>query len=174
MLILPLFEAEQVEARLDALAHQLYRDYADSPFSMLCITAGARRFADSLRERLGRRGVRCDVQHVGARRLPDDDGSGTLQIDDFDAAALEDRDVLVVADVADRGLTLRAVLDLVALGEARSVRTAVLVDKTEHRSETIRLDYAGFEVERGWVVGFGMEVDGEFGDLDEIARVSES
>ena len=171
MLILPLFDAEQVEARLDELGRQLYRDYADSPLTILCIADGARRFTEALTERLGARGVRCGVQYVGARRSDGD--AGPLQIDGFDAAALDDRDVLLVSDVADRGLTLRAVLDLVALGEARSVRTAVLIDKREHRSEPIQLDYAGFEVADGWVVGYGMQIDGEFGDLDEIARVSD-
>lgn len=170
MLVLPLFDAEQVEARLDEIASELYRDFAGGPLAMLCVADGARRFAGALTERLGGRGVRCDVQHVGTRRS--DGAAGPLQVDGFDAAALEDRDVLVVADVADRGTTLRAVLELVELGEARSVRTAVLVDKRARRAG-LRLDYTAFEVERGWVVGYGMEIEGELGDLDEIARVSD-
>ena len=79
--------------------------------------------------------------------------------------------MLVVDDVADEGATLRAVLELVELAETRTVRTAVLVDKRGSRQEAIRLDYVGFVVETGWVVGYGMDVDGEFRDLDEIGVV---
>ena len=89
-------------------------------------------------------------------------------MDAFDAERLDDRDVLVVDDIADEGSTLRAVLELVSLADPRSVRTAVLVDKREHRTEALDLDYVGFEIESGWVIGYGMDVDGEYRDLDWI------
>jgi hypoxanthine phosphoribosyltransferase len=94
-----------------------------------------------------------------------------VQVDAFDAERLEDRDVLVVDDIADEGATLRAVLEIVSLAEPRSVKTAVLVDKREHRSEPLSLDYVGFEVGRGWVVGYGMDVEGECRELDWIGVV---
>ena len=95
-----------------------------------------------------------------------------MAVDGFDPSVLEDRDVLIVDDIADAGTTLRAVLELVELAETRTVRTAVLIDKRERRREDLRLDYVGFEVDSGWVVGYGMDVDGELRDLDEIGVVS--
>ena len=172
MLIRPLFSSEQVEARIDEVARQLYRDYADSPFSLLCIDKGARRFVDALLERLARSHVSCEVQYIRARRTAGT-GLSPLQVDHFDASVLDDRDVLVVDDIADEGVTLRAIVELVEFADARSIRTAVLVDKRERRREAVRLDYVGFVVERGWVVCYGMDVDGEFRDLDEIGVVSE-
>ena len=76
--------------------------------------------------------------------------------------------MLVLDDIADEGATLRAVLEIAALGEPRSLRTAVLIDKRERRREAVRLDYVGFSVERGWVVGYGMDVDGAHRELDWI------
>lgn len=172
MLIRPLFSSEQVEARIDEIAQRLYRDYADSPLSLLCIDQGARRFVEALTERLGQRNVTCDIHYIRARRTKAM-ALSSVQIDSFDASVLDGRDVLVVDDIADEGATLRAILELVEFAEARSIRTAVLIDKREHRREAIRLDYVGFVVERGWVVGYGMDVDGEFRDLDEIGIVSE-
>jgi len=173
MLIRPLFSSEQVEARIDEVARRLVRDYADSPLTLLCIDPGARRFVEALLERLGRSNVSCDVHYVRVRRTRGTELS-PVQVDRFDVSVLDDRDVVIVDDIADEGVTLRAILELVELAEARSVRTAVLVDKRERRRESIRLDYVGFVVERGWVVGYGMDVDGEFRDLDEIGIVSES
>jgi hypoxanthine phosphoribosyltransferase len=173
MQVLPLFSATEVQARVSEIADRLYRDYADSPLTILCIAAGAQRFAKALSERLLQGNVRHDLHYVTARRTSEGD-SGAVQVDGFDPTLLEERDVLVVDDVADQGTTLRAVLELMALAETRTVRTAALVGKRERRREGVHLDYVGFEVERGWVVGYGLEVDGELGELDEIGVVSRS
>ena len=91
-----------------------------------------------------------------------------MQVDHFDPDVLEDRDVVVVDDIADEGDTLRAVLDLAALGDPRCLRVAVLIDKYGARREPLPLDYVGFRLETGWVIGYGMDVDGEYRDLDWI------
>lgn len=172
MRIAPLFSAADVEARIGELAARLYRDYADSPLAIVCIAEEATRFVEALTTRLEERGALPAVHPVRAWRT---EGAelGAVQVESLDPSVLDDRDVLVVDDVIDGGTTLRAVLELVDLAETRTVRTAVLVDKRGRRREPVSLDYVGFEVERGWVVGYGMEVNGEFGDLDEIGIVSE-
>jgi hypoxanthine phosphoribosyltransferase len=93
---------------------------------------------------------------------------GPVTVDAFDPDALEGRDVLVIDDIADEGITLGTVLELASLGEPRSLRSAVLIDKRERRREPVALDYVGFTVERGWVVGYGMDLDGAYRELDWI------
>jgi hypoxanthine phosphoribosyltransferase len=93
---------------------------------------------------------------------------GPITIDPFDPDPLEDRDVLVLDDIADEGTTLRAVLEIVSLGEPRSLKTAVLLDKPRRRREPIALDYVGFRCDGGWVVGYGMDLDGAYRELDWI------
>jgi hypoxanthine phosphoribosyltransferase len=168
----PLFTEAEVEARIRELSARIYRDYADSPLIILCIAEGGLRFADALLEAVEPRGLRPERLIVHARRT---EGTALrpVQVDAFDAERLEDHDVLVVDDIADEGATMRAVLDLVSMAEPRSVKTAVLVDKRENRSEPLVLDYVGFEVESGWVIGYGMDVDGEYGDLDWIGILRE-
>lgn len=169
--ITPLFSGAEVEARIADLSARLYRDYADSPLVILCIAEGATRFVDAILAELKKRGLEPEVQRVVARRT-----QGTtlrnVEVEGLDPDRLEERDILVVDDVADEGSTLRAVLDLVGLAETRSVKTAVLVNKLENRKTPLALDYIGFEVERGWVVGFGMDLDGAHRELDEIGIVA--
>jgi hypoxanthine phosphoribosyltransferase len=167
----PLFSADEVEERIAALADRLYRDYADSPLAIVSIAEGAVRFSEALVEELGGRGVSPEVHTLRARRSRGME-LGEVEVEAFDPALLDDRDVLVVDDIADEGRTLRAVLELVSLSEARSVRTAVLVRKASARSSGVPVDYVGFEIEGGWVVGFGMDLDGELRDLDEIGVVA--
>jgi hypoxanthine phosphoribosyltransferase len=172
MQVVPLFSAAEVQARIADLAARIYRDYADSPLSVLCIAEGATRFTESLTAELAKRGLAPAVHSLRARRT-----RGTtlraVQLDAFDPSLLDDRDVLVVDDIVDEGATLAAVLDIVAMAETRSVRTAVLVSKRERRRDGIEPDYTGFEVDGGWIVGFGMDIDGELRELDEIGVVVE-
>jgi len=167
MRIEPLFTEAEIEARVRELSARIYRDYADSSLIVLCIAEGAHRFADALIAEVEPRGLQPERLTVRARRT-DGTALGPVQVDAFDAERLEDRDVLVVDDIADEGSTLRAVLDLVSMAEPRSIKTAVLVDKRARRTEALDLDYVGFEVARGWVIGYGMDVDGEYRDLDWI------
>lgn len=170
MQVVPLFSAGEVEARIADLAAMLYRDYADSPLVVVRIAEGATRLVDSLAGKLASYGITPEIHTIRARRTR---GTtlGAVQVDAFDPSVLEGRDVLVVDDIVDEGATLEAVLEVVGMAEIRSVRTLVLIDKRERRRDGFEPDYAGFEVEHGWIVGFGMDVDGELRELDEIGVV---
>jgi hypoxanthine phosphoribosyltransferase len=167
MRIEPLISGEAIRARIAELAVQLARDYAHAPLTLVCIAEGARRFADALEAELALHRLAPERIDVRARRT-----QGTrlqpVAIEGFDPERLADRDVLVLDDIADEGATLRAVLDVAALGEPRSLRSAVLVDKRERRRAGVVPDYVGFEVVSGWVVGFGMDLDGAYRELDFI------
>jgi hypoxanthine phosphoribosyltransferase len=165
-----LVPAARVRSRISELAEQMARDFDGAPFVIVRIDEGARRFVGALERQLGERGIAPEVRPIRVRRtrgmaLQD------VQVEAFDPDAFEGRDVLVVDDIADEGETLRAVLDLLAGVETRTVRTAVLVDKRTPRRGRLPLDYVGFELEGGWVVGFGMDLDGAYRELDAIAVV---
>ena len=167
MRIEPLFDESEIQRRVKEIAREIYRDFADSPLTLVCIAEGARRFAADLERALVGHGLAPELLEIRARRS---EGTtlGPVQVDHFDPDRLEDRDVVVVDDIADEGVTLRAVLDLAALGDPRSLRVAVLVDKHGDRREPVPLDYVGFRIANGWVIGYGMDVDGEYRDLDWI------
>jgi hypoxanthine phosphoribosyltransferase len=163
----PLFSAAEVALRIEALAAEIAGDLRGAELTLVCVMEGARRFGDALAAGLRASGLRPERIDMRAHRTT---GTrlGEIAIEPFDEAPLAGRDVLVVDDIADEGVTLRAVLEVVALAEPRSVRTAVLLDKPASRRDPLRLDYVGFRVERGWVVGFGMDLDGAYRELDWI------
>ncbi len=165
-----LVAADRVRARISELAERMARDFDGAPFVILRIDEGARRFVEALAKQLEDRGLAPEIQPVRVRRTR---GMALLdvQVAAFDPDVFEGRDVLVVDDIADEGETLRAVLGLLESVETRSVRTAVLVDTRASRRAPIPLDYVGFEVEGGWVVGFGMDFEGSYRELDTISVV---
>jgi hypoxanthine phosphoribosyltransferase len=173
MEIVPLIGADAIRARIAELAAQLAREYAHTPLTLVCILEGARRFADALCAELAARRLPPERIDVRARRTQ---GMRLepVQIEGFEPERLAGRDVLVLDDIADEGATLRAVLDVAALGEPRSLRCAVLVDKRERRRDGLAPDYVGFAVESGWVIGFGMDLDGAYRELDYIGVVRDA
>ena len=162
----------EIEARVDELVERLYRDYSGTPATFVVIAEGGRRFAERLLKGLKSRKVTPEVVGVRARRTR---GTtlGEVQVESIDPSAFEDRDVLIVDDIVDEGRTLEAVRALVEEGEPRSLQMAVLVSKRAQEMSRLPLRYVGFEVERGWVVGFGMDLEGRFRDLDALAVVEE-
>jgi hypoxanthine phosphoribosyltransferase len=94
-----------------------------------------------------------------------------VELEDFDPSAFRDRDVVITDDIADEGRTLAAVTELVRSGAPRSVRSAVLVSKPARRRTPVTLEHVGFEVGLGWVVGYGMDLDGAFRELDWLGVI---
>ena len=173
MQVVPLFSAAEVELRVAEIADRLYRDYADSPLTILCIAEEARRFAQALSERLKRGSVRHELHFVVARRTGETD-PGAVQVDGFDPTQFEERDVLVVDDVADEGTKLGAVLELMAwLRPGRFGRRSWWKRGDRGAMGRGRITWDS-KSSGGPVVGYGMAVEGEFGELDEIGVVSGS
>jgi hypoxanthine phosphoribosyltransferase len=162
--------AERIRARISELADAMARDYRDRSLLLLVIAEGARRFGDTLLEELEARMVFPEFLFVRARRTQ---GAtlGAIQVDPIDLRAFTGHDVVIVDDIADEGVTLDAIAGLVDEAEPSSLELAVLVNKLGRRKLDLSLRYVGFEIERGWVVGFGMDLDGRCRELDYIALV---
>jgi len=164
--------AGEVHARIANLAAEIARDFAGRLPLFVVIAEGARRFADTLKHSLTARGVAVDTLVVRAHRTKGTDLVDVV-VDDFDAKRCTGRDLLVVDDIADEGRTLTAVLARARSVRPTSVKTAVLVSKHSRRCMPIALDYVGFDVADGWILGFGMDLDGKYRELDHLAVVDE-
>ena len=167
-----IYTAKQVRERIEAMSDALEADYSglsDAPL-LLVIAEGAVRFAACLADGLERRGLAPEVRVLRARRTS---GTtlGAVEIEQLDPAVFRGRDVIVVDDIADEGKTLEGVISLARSGKPKSVRVAVLVNKLVRRRVPLQLDYVGFELREGWVVGYGMDLDGAYRDLDHLAIV---
>ena len=162
-------EAE-LRARIEALAAELERDFAGRAPLLVVIAEGARRFGDALARGLEARGAAPDVLVVRARRTSGT-SLGAVQVEDVESTSFAARDVLIVDDIADEGRTIEAVSARVRSGKPHSLRVAVLVSKPARRRVELTLDYVGFEVPDAWIVGFGMDLDQAYRELDHLAIV---
>jgi hypoxanthine phosphoribosyltransferase len=90
--------------------------------------------------------------------------------------SIEDRDVLLVEDIVDTGLTLKYLMENFITRHPRSIRICTLLDKKEARKPDIHLhiDYTGFEVPNRFLVGYGLDYDEKYRNLPFIAAITES
>jgi len=168
--VLELYSARAVDERIDALAAELSRAVGAHEPLLVVIAEGARRFASRLARGLEIRGLAPQQLEVRAQR-----SHGTelreVVLEDCDASVFHARDVIITDDIADEGRTLEAVSALVRAGAPRSLRIAVLVSKPARRRAVVALDHVGFEVGVGWVVGYGMDLDGAYRELDWLGVI---
>jgi len=165
--------AEVVAQRIDELAERIAQRHADRQLVLVVIAEGARRFAQALERGLRLRGPAPELVWIRVRRSSGGTALGDVRAERLDPRQLTGRAVLIVDDIADEGLTLREVERQVAQCGAASVERAVLVSKLARRKVRLALDYVGFELDDGWVVGFGMDLDGAYRELDYLAVVDD-
>ncbi|MBI2370809.1 MAG: hypoxanthine phosphoribosyltransferase [Deltaproteobacteria bacterium] len=167
--LVPLYSRDQIQARVRALARAIRRDYEGRDLVVVGVLKGAFVFmADLIRAlRLPLVLDFVGLSSYGSRSR----SSGSVTISKPLSLPAQGRDVLVVEDILDTGLTMRVLLDYLWAQSPKSVRICALIDKRERRTEAIPADYVGFQLPEGFVVGYGIDYAERYRALPEIYRV---
>ncbi len=153
----PLFSEEQIAERIIGLADEIA---ASEPKRLLVVIVliGGFVFGADLVRALAEKGVRLEIEFISlasyGSRLQT---SGEVRIRRDIEVPVEGRDVLIVDDVLDSGLTLKFARDLMRQRGVRRVAIAVMIDKPEGRRTELQADYVGFTCPNYFVVGYGMD-----------------
>lgn len=157
---------DEIQARLNEMGEQLTREYAGCDLVCVCILKGAAPFFSDL--------IRCiDLPlHVDFMSISSygsaTKSSGVVRIlKDLDKDIV-DRDVLVIEDIIDTGLTLSFLKENLVARGARSLRVCTLLDKPSRRKTELVPDYKGFTVEDKFVVGYGLDYAERYRNLPDI------
>jgi len=94
--------------------------------------------------------------------------SGEIKISKDVEIPIEGKDVIIVEDIVDSGLTLKEMIKELENRAPRSIRTCVLINKLERRDVDVSIDYCGFEIEKGFLVGYGLDYDEKYRNLPDI------
>ncbi len=171
----PLYSAPVIAERIRALAGEILARPAAGrePLVLVGILRGAVPFVTDLARALNERGRELAVDYMsaksyGARTV----SSGKVTIEQRPMIALRGRDVLVVDDILDTGLTLAAVLEAFAQEAPIRLATCVLLDKHARRLNGLRADFVGFSCPDLFVVGYGMDLDDRFRELPFIGTIA--
>jgi hypoxanthine phosphoribosyltransferase len=168
----PVFDEAAIQARIMELGHQISGDYPDGNVIFIGILKGAFVFLADLVRALSKP---CQIEFVrissyGCSKT----SSGCLNILLDIAAPIEGRDVILVDDIVDTGLTLNQYRERLLEKNPRSLKIAALINKTGRREKSVSLDYCGFDIDRGFLVGYGLDCDEKFRNLSAVYSLDAS
>ena len=163
----PLFSAEQIQARISELGAEISREYAGRNPLLIGVLKGACIFvSDLMRATDLRLGVEfMGISSYGAATRT----SGEVRITKDLDVPIEGRDILVVEDIVDTGITLSYLLANLKSRGASSVKLVALLDKFERREREVEIDYLGFQIPDAFVVGYGLDFAERYRNLPYIA-----
>jgi hypoxanthine phosphoribosyltransferase len=161
-----LFPKETINKRVGELAGQISRDYDGRELFLVGILKGAFIFmADLIREI----SVPCQVDFVRlASYGSGSQSSGKVTITKDLETPIEGRDVLIVEDIIDSGLTLSYLVKVLRERRPASLRVCAFLDKKERRRIPFEADYVGFAIPDGFVVGYGLDFNENFRFLPDV------
>jgi hypoxanthine phosphoribosyltransferase len=166
MLPRELISASAIATRVGALAREIDQKVPPGPLTVVGVLRGAFIFMSDLVRAIPRE-MTCDF--LGVRSYGDATvSSGVVEITSDLAAPIAGKNVLLVEDIADTGLTLRYLLDLLHARSPASVHTCVLLSKTAQRTTSIPVDFVGFEAPDAFVVGYGLDAGQIYRNLPYI------
>jgi hypoxanthine phosphoribosyltransferase len=163
---------EAIASRVKELAAQISRDYADKKPLLVGVLKGAFIFLADLTRALD---FPVEVDFVRLRSYgAETKTSGEVHITKDVETPIEGRHVIVVEDIVDAGLTLDFLLGHLSSYQPASLKVCCLIDKKERRQVEVPLDYVGFPVEKGFLVGYGLDCGENSRTLPDIYEIVES
>jgi len=157
---------QEIRQRVKSIAQDITQDYQDKAPVLIGVLNGVFVFlADLVRE--------IPFTHeIDFVRLASygskDTSNGTIALTKDVELSIHARPIIVVEDIIDTGLTLSYLIDHLTEKRPESVRICALINKLERREKAVRIDYCGFEVEKGFVVGYGLDYKEQFRNLPYI------
>jgi hypoxanthine phosphoribosyltransferase len=162
---------EDLERRVRELGAEISRDYAGKELFLVGVLKGAVFFLSDLMRAIE---VPCEVDFMAVASYGSStDSSGVVRIlKDLDAT-IEGKDVLIVEDIIDSGLTLSYLLKTLRAREPRSLEVCALLTKPERREVDLPIRYTGFEIPNKFVIGYGLDHAERYRNLPFVAVLQE-
>ena len=161
-----LFRREEIAATVERLAAEIRKDYQGKPLLLVGILKGSFMFMADLIRLLD---FPLEVEFIrlssyGKKR----ETSGKVKVVQGLRSPIKGRDVLVIEDIVDTGLTISFLLDYLRKKKPVSLKLCALTDKPSRRQTPVNIDYLGFTVPDRFIVGYGLDYDERFRNLPDI------
>jgi hypoxanthine phosphoribosyltransferase len=165
-----LLSAEDIQQRVRELAEEIQRDYADdAQLHLVSVLKGGFIFLGDL-VRAMPRSVSIDFMAVSSYAKGTTSSGEVRVLKDLDSG-LDGRNVIIVEDIVDTGLTLQYLQEILHARGPKSLKTACLLSKPSRRAVEVKVDYIGFTIEDRFVVGYGLDYAEQYRNLPYLAML---
>ena len=162
----PLFTADQIQHRVRELADAISQDYRGKDILAVAMLRGAFLFFADLVRAIQ---VPLMVDFIVSESYRETESTGKVKVYYDVREDLTDKDVLLVEDITDSGISLSHIRERILKKGPKSLKICTFLDKKEKRVVDVPLDYIGFTVPDKFVVGYGMDYENKFRNLPYIA-----
>lgn len=160
-----LITAARIRARVVELGAEITRDYAGRPLILVGVLKGSFVFLADLARAID---LPLEVDFMGISSYEGMRSTGIVRITVDLARPIEDKDVLLVEDIVDSGLTMEYLLENLATRRPRSLEVCALLEKPAAERRKVSIAYRGFQIEDRFVVGYGLDHDERFRNLPYV------
>lgn len=161
-----LIDASTIQKRVRELGEEITRDYTGKTPHVVAILKGASIFHADLVRAIDL-GVSLDFIAVGSYGASTLSSGEVRMLKDLDES-LEGRDVLLVEDIVDTGLTLHYLIQNLESRGPKSLKVATLLNKPSRRKIDVTVHYVGFEIPDRFVIGYGLDYDQRYRNLPDV------
>lgn len=164
------YSQAQIQERIAALGADIDLCYGDAPLVVVCVLKGASIFFADLVRAIKKPAVELDFVRLSSYGTHAS-SSKTITFSKDVELSLHGKHVLIVEDVVDTGHTMHFLIQQFTARGAESLRVAALVDKHERREKSVMTDFAGFFLQAGFIVGYGLDYAEQYRNLPAIYEV---
>ena len=163
-----LLSQETIAKRVQELGEEITRDYKDKKPVVICMLKGAVYFFADLTKNI-KLPLMLDFARLSSYR--NGTTSGQMELIYDITAKIEGRDVILVEDIVDSGKTLAYFIELLKRRNPASVKICAFLDKKERREVDIKVDYVGFDIPCGFVIGYGLDYAEKYREFPFLAEI---
>jgi hypoxanthine phosphoribosyltransferase len=163
--------ADQIRERVREMGIAISKDYPQGPLYLIAVLKGAFVFMADLSRSIS---TPARVEFMGISSYgKDKTSSGQVKVTKDLDVSIEGRDVLIVEDIIDSGITLTYLINLLQQRKPKSLRIATLLDKPDRRQRPVEISYTGFQIPDEFVVGYGLDYAEDYRNLGDICVLAE-
>lgn len=165
-----LINEEQINERLDELANQLMEEYKGKDLMFLCILKGSIFFTVELAKRIKNN---IQFEFIEVSSYENNESTGKVKLNKDITDSIEGKEVIIIEDIVDTGRTLSFLKEYLLQKKPASLKICSLLDKPSRRVIPIEADYVGFSIENKFVLGYGLDDEQNYRNLNYIGYVEE-
>ena len=166
----PFLSSRMLQLRIATIAHHLAKDYRGKEFQLLVVLKGGKPFGDALAKELRKDGAQFSVHAVQLSSYQDRKSTGAVTLHGA-MPKLANQPVLIVEDIIDTGLSLKFLIDLLHQKGLQEIGVCALFRKQLKNQQILPVQYLGFDIPDVFVVGFGMDCDEQYRELEYVAKM---
>jgi len=161
---------EKILQKIKELAEKIDKDFNNESLVFIGTLKGAFIFLSDLLRYIKNPNIQIDFVRVKSYEMSDTSSENVILTKDIEIP-LEGKNVIIVEDIVDTGLTLKYLYEHIKKFNPKNLKICALIDKKERKKFNIPIDYVGFEIEKGFLVGYGLDFAEKYRHLPEIYEV---